>query len=68
MTLQEAIDFASVHANTDEFGIDVAVTISMHDDAGDVLVGGAFGLSPMFRQDLPLLNWGMGLSVAVGGR
>jgi hypothetical protein len=58
MTLQEAIDFASVHADTDEFGIDVAATISMHDEAGDVLVGGAFGLSEMFRRDLPLLNWG----------
>jgi hypothetical protein len=35
MTLQEAIDFASVHADTEQFGIDVAATISMHDDAGD---------------------------------
>lgn len=64
MTLQEALDFASVHADTDEFGIEVAATISMHDDAGDVLVGGAFGLSSMFRRDLPLLNWGM---ATIGG-
>ncbi len=64
MTLQEAIDFASVHADIDEFGIDVAATISMHDDDGDVLVGSAFGLSSMFRRDLPLLNWGM---ATIGG-
>jgi hypothetical protein len=32
MTLQEAIDFASVHADTDEYGIEVSVGISMHDD------------------------------------
>jgi hypothetical protein len=66
MTLQEAIDFASVHADTDEFGIDVAATISMHDDVGDVLVGSAFGLSSMFRRDLPLLNFGTA-TIAHGG-
>jgi hypothetical protein len=64
MTLQEAIDFASVHADTDEFGINVAATISMHDEANDVFVGSAFGLSDMFRRDLPLLNWGTG---TIGG-
>src|SRR5262245_23795353 len=65
MTLQEAIDFASVHVNTDEFGIEVVATISMHDEVGDVLVGAANGLSSMFRRDLPLLNWGTG--TIVGG-
>lgn len=73
MTLQEAIDFASVHADTDEFGIEVAATISMHDEAFDVLVGSAFGLSSMFRRDLPLLNFGTatiggGGSASTGGR
>jgi hypothetical protein len=38
MTLQEAIDFASVHADTDEYGIEVSVGISMHDDQGSVRV------------------------------
>ena len=45
MTLQEAIDWASVHVNTETYGIQVDVTLSMHDDAGSVLVGGAFGQS-----------------------
>lgn len=66
MTLQEAIDFASVHADTDEFGIEVSATISMHDEGFDVLVGSAFGLSSMFRPDLPLLNWGTA-TLAGGG-
>jgi len=64
MTLQEAIDFASAHVDTDPYGIEVAATISIHDEVGDVLVGGAFGLSSMFRRDLPLLNWGTG---TIGG-
>src|SRR4029450_3756550 len=66
MTLQEAIDFASAHADTDEFGIEVPATIPMHDEAGDVLVGGASGLSSMFRRDLPLLNWGT-VTIVGGG-
>ena len=66
MTLQQAIDFASAHVDTDEYGIEVAATITMHDEVGDVLVGGAFGLSSMFRRDLPLLNWGTGTIVGSG--
>jgi hypothetical protein len=41
MTLQEAIDFASVHADTDPYGIECYATISMHDDAGLVTPSGS---------------------------
>jgi hypothetical protein len=66
MTLQEAIEFAinPPPGYAREYGIQVFVTISVHDDGGKVLVGGANGLSPMFRPDLPLLNWGTG---TIGG-
>ena len=60
MTLQEAIDFASDPPATAQFGIEVGITISMHEDEGTVLVGDAFGLSSMFRPDSPLLNLGDG--------
>jgi hypothetical protein len=67
MTLQEAIDFASVHADTDPYGIECYATISMHDDAdlsATVLFGGAMFPTFTFRRDLPLLNWGTG---TIGG-
>jgi hypothetical protein len=64
MTLQEAIDFATAPPIPTPYGIEVDVTISMHDDAGSVLVGHAHGLTLMFRPDLPLLNWGTG---TIGG-
>jgi hypothetical protein len=41
MTLEEAIDFASVHADTDPYGIECYATISMHDDAGLVTPSGS---------------------------
>ncbi len=56
MTLQEAIDYAIAPPVTAVYGIQVVITISMHDDAHAVLVGSADGLSSMFRPDLPLLN------------
>jgi hypothetical protein len=55
MTLQEAIDFASVHADTDPYGIECYATISMHDDAdlsATVLFGGAMFPTFTFRPDL----------------
>lgn len=62
MRLQEAIDFASVPANSQPYGLDTYATISMHDDSDTVLVGSATtlagGAGPTFRSDLPLLNWG----------
>jgi hypothetical protein len=67
MTLQQAIDFATNPPVTAQFGIEVAITVTMHDDAGDVLVGDAFGLSSMFRPDLPLLNLGGTATIAHGG-
>jgi hypothetical protein len=73
MTLQEAIDFASVHADTDPYGIECYATISMHDDSDTVLFGGAMFPTFTFRPDLPLLNWGTatigggGASIGVGG-
>ncbi len=74
MTLQEAIDFAIAPPTPNLYGIEVAVTISMHDDEGSVLVGGASGLTSMFRPDVPLLNWGTGTiggggaTTTIGGR
>jgi hypothetical protein len=73
MTLQEAIDFASVHADTDPFGIECYATISMHDDSDAVLFGGAAFPNFTFRRDLALLNWGTGTiggggaSIGIGG-
>jgi hypothetical protein len=72
MRLQEAIDFASVHADTDPYGIECYATISMHDDSDTVLFGGAMFPTFTFRRDLPLLNWGTatigggGVSIGVG--
>jgi hypothetical protein len=58
MTLQEAIDFASVNADTAEYGIEVHGGISLHEDSGLVLLGGAHFPTFTYRPDLPLLNWG----------
>jgi len=41
MTLEEAIDFASFHADTDPYGIECYATISMHDDARLVTPSGS---------------------------
>jgi hypothetical protein len=43
--------------------VEASAVISMHDDLGVVLVGGA---TLTFRPDLPLLNWGTG-TIAGGG-
>jgi hypothetical protein len=43
--------------------VEASALISMHDDLGVVLVGGA---TLTFRPDLPLLNWGTG-TIAGGG-
>jgi len=67
MTLEEAIDLAIAPPYGAIYGIEVDITISMHDDGGNVLVGGAFGLSSMFRPDLPLLNLGGTATIAGGG-
>jgi len=73
MTLQEAIDFASVHADTDPFGIECYATISMHDDSDTVLFSSAMFPTFTFRPDLSLLNWGTatigggGASIGIGG-
>jgi hypothetical protein len=66
MTLQEAIDYAATHVNVG-YGIEVAITFSMHDDAHVVLVGDAYGLSDVFRPDLALLNLGGTTTIAGGG-
>jgi hypothetical protein len=66
MTLQEAIDFARNPGIGPGFGIDVDIAISMHDEAGNVLVGQADGRDAMFRPDLPLLNLAMP-TIAGGG-
>ena len=58
MTLQEAIEYAINPPQI--YGIEVHISISMHDELSRVLVGGADGRTPMFRRDLPLLNWGTG--------
>jgi hypothetical protein len=56
-TLQEAIDYAANPPPPPPlYGIEVYITISMHDEAGMVLVGAAYGLDPMFRPDLPLMH------------
>jgi len=65
MTLQEAIDFARNPGFGTGFGIDVDIVISMHDEAGNVLVGHADGRDAMFRPDLPLLN--LAMPTIVGG-
>jgi hypothetical protein len=64
MTLQEAIDLAINPKAEWTYGIEVWITISMHDDFFTVLVGNADGLDKLFRPDLPLLNFGTG---AIGG-
>ena len=66
MTLQEAIDFASVHANTDQFGIFVKAIISMHDEVQNVYEGVVEGKSSAFRPDLAPLNSGTA-AIAGGG-
>ena len=67
MTLQQAIDTAVARIAAAPFGIEVLITVSMHDDEHAVLVGDAFGLSDMFRPDLPLLNLGGTATFAGGG-
>jgi hypothetical protein len=69
MTLQQAIDFAVAPSVPAPYGIEVEITVSMHDDDGfgTVLVGHAHGLSDMFRPDLALLNYGMATLAGPGG-
>lgn len=72
MTLQEAIDFMT-DGRVHPFGIDVLITISMHDENHHVLSGAAFGDSSMFHPDLPLQHpdvatiAGVGPTVTAGG-
>ena len=59
MTLQQAIDYVTNPPVPTPNGIEVDITISMHDDSGTVLVGDTpNGRENMFRPDLPLLNYG----------
>ena len=66
MTLQEAIDYASAPPSGEtQFGTITALTISMHEDAGLVMYGGAWfetyepgDSGGTFHTDLPLLDWG----------
>jgi len=73
MTLQESIDYAANQPPPDLYGIEVYIAISMHDEAGIVLMGGAYGFDAMFRHDLPLMHpdvatiAGGGPTVTVGG-
>lgn len=64
MTLQEAIDLAINPKAEWTYGIEVWITISMHDDFFNVWVGIADGLDNLFRLNLPLLNFGRG---TIGG-
>ena len=57
MRLQDAIDFASDPANSQPYGLDTYVVVSMHDDSDTVLVGAAI-TTATFRPNLPLQNWG----------
>jgi hypothetical protein len=67
MTLQQAIDTAVARIAGAPYGIEVLVTISMHDDEHAVLVGDAYGLSDMYRPDLALLNLGGTATISGGG-
>jgi len=66
MTLQEAIDYASAPPSSEtEYGTITALTISMHEDLGGVMYGGAWYQTynprdpgATFHPDLPLLDWG----------
>jgi hypothetical protein len=67
MTLQEAIEWASVPRYETQYGTETVFTVSMHDDSGVVLAGsnvfetygpGEPGGKPTFHPDLPLLDWG----------
>ena len=57
MRLQDAIDFATVPANSQPFGLDTYVVVTMHDERDTVLVGTAL-TTATFRSNLPLQNWG----------
>jgi hypothetical protein len=67
MTLQQAIDTAVARIRDNTYGIEVSITFSMHDDEQAVFVGNAYGLSDVFRPDLPLLNLGGTATLAGGG-
>lgn len=67
MTLQEAIEWASVPRYETQYGTETAFTVSMHEDSNAVLAGqevfetygpGEPGGKPTFHPDLPLLDWG----------
>jgi hypothetical protein len=67
MTLQQAIDFASVPSYEKQYGTMTNFTVSMHDDSDTVLAGSELfeeygpdepGGKPTFRPDLPLRSWG----------
>jgi hypothetical protein len=68
MTLEEAIEWASVPRYETQYGTETAFTVSMHDDANAVLAGselfetygptGADGGKQTFHPDLPLRDWG----------
>ena len=67
MTLQEAIEWASVPRYETQYGTETVFTVSMHDDSNAVLAGselfetygpGEPGGKPTFHPDLPLLDWG----------
>jgi hypothetical protein len=66
MTLQEAIDFASVPSPQKQYGTITQFTVSMHDDSHAVMVddesfeeyGPGQGGKQTFHPDLPLRDWG----------
>jgi hypothetical protein len=57
MRLQDAIDFALVPANSQPYGLDSYVVVTMHDRSDTVLIGTALTMAT-FHPDLPLQNWG----------
>jgi hypothetical protein len=59
MRLQDAINYALDPANSEPYGLDTAVEVTMHDETDTVLVGGAV-TTAVFLADVPLRNWGTG--------
>ena len=67
MTLQAAIDYAIAPTDPTPYGIEVLAVISMHDDAGTVMLGSPEYPAFTYRPDLPLLNWGGTATISRGG-
>jgi hypothetical protein len=65
MVLQDAINFALDPANSQPYGLDTTIEVTMHDETDTVLVGGDITRAT-FRADVPLRNWGTG-TIGAGG-